>query len=975
MGKKKPAAREEDNAGVVGKSRKKAVVIDDDEYSMGTELSEEKSVQAEEPTAPVAGKKKGKKGNQKSMRVNDDAEDVDDGDDNVEIQFAGKKKPKAKGKKGGNSFAASGFALLGDEDGDETSDITKDEEDDGSEQEEASVVFSGKKKSSKSKKGGSVFTSSAFDAIGDDDDDSSELKQQSDDEEDEPVISFTGKKKSSKSNKKASGSIFSMLDDGENEKESEDDAPITFTGKKKSTKSSKKKNIPSDNEDVSVSGLSVDDVADLDEEDSSMIKFSGKKKPSKKKTTQTVDDREPEQPSTSVINKEADVPETSKNKKKKKKGGRTAQEEDDLDKILAELGEAPAPAPAPASAPPSSTVEAPEEKVQPQAEPARVADEDGEKDGNGDVPESAAAKKKKKKKEKEKEKKAAGGKATATPVVEEKPVPDKKVPKHVREMQERLARLKEVEEKKKREEEEKLRKEEEERLLQEERERLERERKQLKKEREKEKMLKKKQEGKLLTGKQKAEAQRLELMRNQILARTGGLPQSAGETSSAPTKRPKYITKKTKPHQQANGKASTSCQDDNVSELGSVDVDKADDVDMENVEEKTEAPAVEQESGNKEEDETDDEWDAKSWDDVDLKLPGVGAFADEEEAAEPEPEPEPEPAPVVKKETKTKEGPQNQPAAAVANKGKQKVVNGKMEEKEEEAEKTLRSPICCIMGHVDTGKTKLLDCIRRTNVQEGEAGGITQQIGATYIPAENIRERTKELKADAILNVPGLLVIDTPGHESFKNLRSRGSGLCDIAILVVDIMHGLEPQTIESLNLLRMRKTEFIVALNKVDRLYGWKTCRNAPIGKAMKLQSKDVQLEFDHRLAQIITQFMEQGLNTELYSKNKERGETYSIVPTSAISGEGIPEMLLLLVQWAQKTMIEKLTYSSDIQCTVLEVKVIEGLGTTIDVVLVNGVLHEGDEIVVCGFQGPIHTTIRSLLTPHPMKELRVKV
>ncbi|KAJ0939876.1 putative protein-synthesizing GTPase [Helianthus annuus] len=616
---------------------------------------------------------------------------------------------------------------------------------------------------------------------------------------------------------------------------------------------------------------------------------------------------------------------------------------------------------------------------------AVVIDEDGEKDGNEEAVESAAAKKKKKKKEKEKEKKAAAaaGKTTATAVVEEKPVeskgkvPDKKVPKHVREMQERLAKLKEAEEKKKREEEEKLRKEEEERLRKEEEERQAEERKRLKKEREKEKMLKKKQEGKLLTAKQKAEAQRLELMRNQFLAKTGGLPQPTGETSThAPTKRPKYVTKKSKPQQHANvnGQSSTSIQDDNVSELGSVDADKADDVDTENVEEKTEAPAVEQESGNKEDDESDEEWDAKSWDGADLKLPGVSAFGDEEEAAEPEPEPEaapaPAPAPVVKKEVKTKEVPENQPAPVVANKGKQKAVNGKKEE-EEEGEKTLRSPICCIMGHVDTGKTKLLDCIRRTNVQEGEAGGITQQIGATYIPADNIRERTKELKADAKLNVPGLLVIDTPGHESFKNLRSRGSGLCDIAILVVDIMHGLEPQTIESLNLLRMRNTEFIVALNKVDRLYGWKVCRNAPIGKAMKLQSRDVQLEFEHRLTQIITQFKEQGINTELYSKNKERGKlivSYPLVPS------GIPEMLLLLVQWAQKTMVEKLTYSNEIQCTVLEVKVIEGLGTTIDVVLVNGVLHEGDEIVVCGFQGPIHTTIRSLLTPHPMKELRVK-
>ncbi|KAL3621459.1 hypothetical protein CASFOL_036371 [Castilleja foliolosa] len=286
----------------------------------------------------------------------------------------------------------------------------------------------------------------------------------------------------------------------------------------------------------------------------------------------------------------------------------------------------------------------------------------------------------------------------------------------------------------------------------------------------------------------------------------------------------------------------------------------------------------------------------------------------------------------------------------------------------------LRSPICCILGHVDSGKTKLLDCVRGTNVQEGEAGGITQQIGATYFPAENIRERTRELKADARLNVPGLLVIDTPGHESFSNLRSRGSGLCDIAILVVDIMHGLKPQTIESLKLLTDTSTDFIVALNKVDKIFGWKSCCNAPMKEALSKQSKDVKTLFNHGLKKVKNQLQEQGLNTELYYKNKEMGDTYNIVPTSALSGEGIPDLLLLLVKWTERTMIERLTYRDEVKCTVLEVKVVEGHGTTIDVVLVNGVLHEGNQIVVCGMQGPIVTSIRTLLTPHPMKELRVK-
>uniref|UniRef100_A0A1D1XVZ2 Eukaryotic translation initiation factor 5B n=1 Tax=Anthurium amnicola TaxID=1678845 RepID=A0A1D1XVZ2_9ARAE len=975
--------------------RKKPVAIDDDEYSMP---QDEDVQQPEPPPEKESRGKKNKKGSG-GGKVNDGG----GADDVTEME-----KPTV-------------------------ADVAEDED------EAVPIVFTGKKKSSKSKKSSkaaSLF--SAFNAMGGEED------ADGDDVEAVTVPEPIAKLKP-ESKQKPKPEVIESNGDGEEGDEIKD-ADVEFgrqsaveevLSKKHQQKKKKKKGgrTAQEEEDLDRILAELGEGLPLPEPSTStpVLPIAAASAGSIQSLTEQLNSmpisRTEEGDETIDVDLESSgkgggeeaVSRKQQQKKKKKKSGRSAQEEEDLEMILAELGEG-APPSQPSTSSASTAVA--EDSIQMSAEQVDTTVDDNveEKDGEAEVAESAAAKKKKKKKEKEKEKKAAAAVTAVRETTEEKKdegkgksldkkVTDKKVPKNVRQMQEALARRKEEEEKKKREDEERLRKEEEERLRKEEEERLAEEAKRRKKEREKEKLLKKKQDGKLLTGRQKEEARRLEAMRNQFLARGGEIP--VIEPDGEVKKRPKYQTKKAKPAPAKNvGKDEVMESQLEVVETEieqpeeDVMVEEEAQPQVQEVEDRIELKEELEESGVMEEDEDEDEWDAKSWDDIDVTLPATSAFAEEEEdvvnklvvkkvtehvkaptQVEPQLNDRVSAKPAVKKVVAPHATLNNQNVvnqengqkgdSAVDMKKRKEAANKSQALASDDSSQTndnLRSPICCILGHVDTGKTKLLDCIRGTNVQEGEAGGITQQIGATYFPAENIRERTKELKSDAKLKVPGLLVIDTPGHESFNNLRSRGSSLCDIAILVVDIMHGLEPQTIESLNLLKSRQAEFIVALNKVDRLYGWKKCPNAPFRVAFKQQSKDVLNEFQMRLDQIITEFKEQGLNTELYYKNKDMKEAFNIVPTSAISGEGIPDLLLVLVSWTQKTMVEKLTFVNELQCTVLEVKVVEGLGTTIDVVLVNGVLHEGDQIVVCGMQGPIVTNIRALLTPHPMKELRIK-
>ncbi|MFB6069402.1 MAG: translation initiation factor IF-2 [Halanaeroarchaeum sp.] len=288
----------------------------------------------------------------------------------------------------------------------------------------------------------------------------------------------------------------------------------------------------------------------------------------------------------------------------------------------------------------------------------------------------------------------------------------------------------------------------------------------------------------------------------------------------------------------------------------------------------------------------------------------------------------------------------------------------------------LRTPIVAVLGHVDHGKTSLLDTIRGSAVIEGEAGAITQHIGATAVPLEVVSSVAGSLIDPDEFDLPGLLFIDTPGHHAFTTLRARGGALADIAILVVDVNDGFQPQTAEAVSILQDSQTPFVVAANKVDTIPGWNPQEDAPIQESYETQSRRARDDLDEKLYEIIGDLADEGFSADLYWRVQDFRKNVGVIPVSAETGEGVPDLLTVLMGLSQRYMREEMTVdvTGPGAGTVLEVKEERGFGTTLDVILYDGTVREDDTIVVGGTNEPIVTTVRALLKPRPLAEIRTE-
>ncbi len=283
----------------------------------------------------------------------------------------------------------------------------------------------------------------------------------------------------------------------------------------------------------------------------------------------------------------------------------------------------------------------------------------------------------------------------------------------------------------------------------------------------------------------------------------------------------------------------------------------------------------------------------------------------------------------------------------------------------------LRAPIITVMGHIDHGKTTLLDRIRNTTITLKEPGAITQTISSTFIPKDVIIKLCGDLlrKFNFEINIPGLLVIDTPGHEAFTNMRRFGGEIADIAILIVDIMEGIMPQTKESIEILKETKTPFVIAINKIDRIPGWISQKESFL-ENYNIQSEHVKEEFEKMFYNVISQLSQEGINADRFDRIDDFTKTFAAVPISAKTGEGVKELLAILTGLTEKFLKNRLITTEVCKGIILEVKEVKGLGRCIDCIIYDGKAEQGDWIVIEG-NPPIITRIKALIEPNPLEDI----
>jgi len=288
----------------------------------------------------------------------------------------------------------------------------------------------------------------------------------------------------------------------------------------------------------------------------------------------------------------------------------------------------------------------------------------------------------------------------------------------------------------------------------------------------------------------------------------------------------------------------------------------------------------------------------------------------------------------------------------------------------------IRSPIVVMLGHVDHGKTSLLDFIRGSSIAKSETGQITQKISSSYIPNSAIQEKCGKMldKLGIKLTIPGILAIDSPGHEAFTTLRKRGGAIADFAVLVVDINEGFQPQTLESVNFLKQFKTPFVVALTKIDRLLGWNQQKGKSFLVSIEEQSDRSKEEFEKNFYRVVGQLGQAGFSAERFDRIDDYAKQVAIVPVSSKTGEGIPDLLVVISGIAQKFLKKGLELKKgEGKGTVLEVKEYPGLGTAIDAIVYDGEVRKGDYLVVGGKE-VVRSRVKALLKPAPLKEMKIE-